>query len=162
MKNRGALEPQFFAQLLKGLGIKAENLSGKREDRKTWPALRQLFTKTFKSKSRSEWEKIFDDTDACCTPVLTQDELEDNGYDQRPIVTLRDSPGKAISEGDADTRPVYEGQGIGVEGNGWQSKGLAPGVGGEEVLARWMGWRRGRHYDVVGGGLVRLDKGSKL
>jgi alpha-methylacyl-CoA racemase len=161
-KYRGALEPQFFAQLLKGLRIKASDLSGPREDRTTWPALRYLFTKTFKSKSRSEWEKIFDNTDACCTPVLTQDELEDNSYDQRPIVTLRDSPAKAISEGDADTRPVCEGQGIGVEGEGWQSKGLAPGVGGEEVLAKWMGWRRGRQYDVVGGGLVRLDAGSKL
>jgi alpha-methylacyl-CoA racemase len=157
------LEPQFFAQLLKGLGIKTSDLSGPREDRTTWPALRHLFTNTFKSKSRSEWEKIFDDTDACCTPVLTQDELEDNSYDQRPIVTLKDSPAKAISEGDADTRPVCEGQGIGVEGDGWRSKGLSPGVGGEEVLARWMGWRKGRQYDVVGGGLVRLDTAtSKL
>jgi alpha-methylacyl-CoA racemase len=76
---------------------------------------------------------------------------------------LKDSPAKAISEGDADTRPVCEGQGIGVEGDGWRSKGLSPGVGGEEVLARWMGWRKGRQYDVVGGGLVRLDTAtSKL
>jgi alpha-methylacyl-CoA racemase len=156
------LEPQFFAQLLKGLGIKASDLPGPREDRATWPALRQLFTKAFKSKPRSEWEIIFDDTDACCTPVLTQDELEYGGYDQRPIVTLKGSPGKAIAEGDADMRPVCEGQGIGLEGSGWESKGLAPGVGGEEILARWMGWKRGRQYDVVGGGLVRLDKGLKL
>ncbi|KAH0018574.1 CoA-transferase family III, partial [Aureobasidium melanogenum] len=158
----GALEPQFFAQLLKGLGLKSSDLSGPREDRNTWPALRHLFTKTFKSRSRPEWEKIFDDTDACCTPVLTQDELEESGYDQRPIVTLKDSPGKAIAEGDADARLACQGQGIGVEGNGWQSNGLAPGVGGEEVLARWMGWSRGRQYDVVGGGLVRLGGGSKL
>ncbi|KAG9675091.1 CoA-transferase family III, partial [Aureobasidium melanogenum] len=158
----GALEPQFFAQLLKGLGLESSDLSGPREDRNTWPALRHLFTKTFKSKPRPEWEKIFDDTDACCTPVLTQDELEESGYDQRPIVTLKDSPGKAIAEGDADKRPACQGQGIGVEGNGWQSNGLAPGVGGEEVLARWMGWSRGRQYDVVGGGLVRLGGGSKL
>ncbi|KAG9646694.1 CoA-transferase family III, partial [Aureobasidium melanogenum] len=158
----GALEPQFFAQLLKGLGIKPSDLSGPREDRNTWPALRHLFTKTFQAKSRAEWEKIFDNTDACCTPVLAQDELEESGYDQRPIVTLKDSPGKAIAEGHADARPVCQGQGIGVEGNGWQSKGLAPGVGGEEVLARWMGWSRGRQYDVVDGGLVRLGGGSKL
>ncbi|KAH0000244.1 CoA-transferase family III, partial [Aureobasidium melanogenum] len=159
---KGALEPQFFAQLLKGLGIKPSDLPGPREDRNTWPALRHLFTKIFKTKSRSEWERIFDNTDACCTPVLTQDELEESGYDQRPIVTLKDSPGKAIAEGDADTRPACQGQGIGVEGSGWQSKGLAPGVGGEEVLARWMGWSRGRQYDVVDGGLVRLGGGSKL
>ncbi|KAG9966158.1 CoA-transferase family III, partial [Aureobasidium melanogenum] len=158
----GALEPQFFAQLLKGLGINPSDLSGPREDRNTWPALRRLFTETFKSKSRAEWEKIFDNTDACCTPVLAQDELEESGYDQRPIVTLKESPGKAIAGGDADKRPACQGQGIGVEGNGWESEGLAPGVGGEEVLARWMGWSRGRHYDVVDGGLVRLGTGSKL
>ncbi|KAI5241686.1 CoA-transferase family III [Aureobasidium subglaciale] len=158
----GALEPQFFAQLIRGLDIQTSNLTGPREDRRTWPALRNLFTKTFKSRARSEWEQIFDDTDACCTPVLTQDELENNGYDQRPIVTLKDSPSKAVSEGEADTRPAQEGQGIGVEGGGWQSRGLRPGVGGEDVLARWMGWRRGRQYDLVEGGLVRLGAGSKL
>ncbi|KAH0335677.1 CoA-transferase family III, partial [Aureobasidium melanogenum] len=158
----GALEPHFFTHLLKGLNIPLSSLSGPRDNRTTWPALRTLFTRTFKSKTRAEWEKIFDGTDACCTPVLTQDELEENGYDQRPIVTLRDSPGKAIAEGDADTRPACEGQGIGVQGNGWESKGLAPGVGGEEVLARWMGWSRGRQYDLVDGGLVRLGGGSKL
>ncbi|KAH0366487.1 CoA-transferase family III, partial [Aureobasidium melanogenum] len=158
----GALEPQFFAQLLKGLNLNPSSLPGPRDDRTTWPALRYLFTHTFKSKTRAEWEKIFNGTDACCTPVLTQDELESKGYDQRPIVTLTESPGKAIAEGDADTRPAWEGKGIGVEGSGWESKGLAPGVGGEEVLARWMGWRRGRQYDVVDGGLVRLSGGSKL
>ena len=96
--NSGALEPQFFAQLLKGLEIQEPNLSGKRDDRDTWPSLRHLFTQTFKTKTRAQWEEIFDNTDACCTPVLTQDELEETGYDQRPIVTLSDSPSKAISE----------------------------------------------------------------
>jgi hypothetical protein len=51
-------------------------------------------------------------------------------------VTLKDSPGKAIIEGEADTRPVYEGQGIGIKGNYCQSKGQAPGVGGEEIMDR--------------------------
>ncbi|KEQ95076.1 hypothetical protein AUEXF2481DRAFT_65703 [Aureobasidium subglaciale EXF-2481] len=158
----GALEPQFFARLIRGLEIQTSDLTGAREDRRTWPALRNLFVKTFKSRTRPEWEQVFDDTDACCTPVLTQDELENGGYDQRPIVTLKDSPAKAISEGEADTRPAHGGQGIGVDGDGWQSKGLKPGVGGEDVLARWMGWRRGRQYDLVDGGLVRLGAGSKL
>lgn len=156
------MEPQFFAALLKGLDIDPSSLPGPREDRSTWPYLRDLFTKIFKSKPRTDWEAVFDNTDACCTPVLSQQELEDDGFDQRPIVTLKDSPGKAISEGDADSRAASEGQGIGVEGGGWISKGLRPGVGGEEVLARWMGWRRGRQYDVVAGGLVKLGNGVRL
>ncbi|GAB7351032.1 hypothetical protein MBLNU459_g1517t3 [Dothideomycetes sp. NU459] len=154
----GALEPQFFAALLKGLQLAPSSLPGPREDRSTWPALRDLFTKVFLSKPRAEWEAVFDGTDACCTPVLTQQELQDAGYDQRPLVTLGDSPSRAISEGEAEGRPVAQGQGIGVEGGGWRSKGLAPGAGGEDLLARWMGWKRDRHYRVVGGGLQRLDK----
>lgn len=153
----GALEPQFFAALLKGLGMKGSDLPGKREDRRTWPALRELFERTFRSKTRGEWDGIFDGTDACVTPVLTQQELEEQDYDQRPLVTLSASPGRAVTEGEAEGRPVAEGQGIGVEGSGWVSKGLSPGVGGEEVLAQWMGWSRGRHYDVIKGGLQRLD-----
>ncbi|KAJ9629720.1 Isopenicillin N epimerase component 2 [Taxawa tesnikishii (nom. ined.)] len=81
----GCLEPQFYVAFLRGLGVDPESLPGKREDRSTWPYQRDLFTKIFKSRTRSEWESIFDGTDACCTPVLTQQELEKDGFDQRPI-----------------------------------------------------------------------------
>ncbi|KAL1586394.1 hypothetical protein WHR41_05154 [Cladosporium halotolerans] len=154
----GALEPQFFAALLKGMGIEAKRIGGKRDDRRTWPAMRELFRKTFKSRTRDEWEGIFDGTDACCTPVFEQAELEKAGFDQRPIVTLKSSPGYAIQDGEAEGRPAAEGQGIGIEGSGWTTKGLRPGAGGEEVLAQWMGWSRGRHYDVREGGLESVEK----
>ncbi|WPH03936.1 CoA-transferase family III [Acrodontium crateriforme] len=157
----GALEPQFFAALLKGLEIKTDSLGGDRMDRKTWPKQREIYTKRFKEKTRKEWEAIFDGTDACCTPVLTHDELEADGFDQRPIVTLRGSPGFAIAKGSAEQRPAAEGQGAGVEGEGWSTEGLRPGVGGEEVLAKWTGWKRGRHYQVKDGGLELVDQ-SKL
>lgn len=157
----GALEPQFFAALLKGLKIGEEQLGGKRDDRRTWSGMRELFTKTFKSKSRDEWEAIFDGTDACCTPVFGQRELENAGFDQRPIVTLSNSPGYAMQDGEAEERDVREGQGIGIEGNGWTSKGLSPGSGGEEVLAQWMGWSRGRQYEVKQGGLEFVGVGER-
>lgn len=157
----GALEPQFFRALLEGLGIGEEQLGGKREDRRTWPGMRELFTQTFKTKTRDEWEAIFDGTDACCTPVFAQSELEQSGFDQRPIVTLQSSPGYAIQDGEPEGRDVREGQGIGVEGNGWSSEGLRPGSCGEEVLAQWMGWRRGRHYEVREGGLEFVGRGGR-
>lgn len=159
---RGALEPQFFAALLKGLEIESSALQGPREDRDTWPSLKELFTRNFLSKDRAEWEAIFDGTDACCTPILTHQELEEGGYDQRPIVTLRDTPSRAISDAEPEGRPAAQGQGIGVDGEGWSSKGLRPGDGGEEILAQWMGWRRGRHYEMINGGLEKLDLGAKL
>ncbi len=32
------------------------------------------FARIFKGKTRADWEKVFDGTDACVTPVLTPDE----------------------------------------------------------------------------------------
>jgi alpha-methylacyl-CoA racemase len=157
----GALEPQFFAAFLKGLGVKESEIPGNRLDKSTWAQQKEIYTRKFKEKTRAEWEKIFDGTDACCTPVLTQAELEQGGLDQRPIVTLKNSPGHAIADGEAEGRPPAEGQGIGVEGNGWTEKGLSPGVGGEDVLAQWMGWSRGRQYELKAGGLVFIEKGSR-
>ena len=123
--------------------------------------MRGMFAARFGEKTRDEWEAIFDGTDACCTPVFEQGELEKAGFDQRPIVTLSDSPGYAIQDGEGEGRDAREGQGIGVEGNGWSSKGLSPGSGGEEVLAQWMGWSRGRHYEVKQGGLEFVGAGER-
>jgi alpha-methylacyl-CoA racemase len=153
-----ALEPQFFAALLKGLSLKPTDLAGPREDRSTWPALRYIFSKTFLSKTRAEWELIFDGTDACCTPVLTQRELEGAGFDQRPIVTLRSTPGLAISKSASKEKngnvKAAMGIGDGVDGEGWDTEGLAAGVGGEETLGEWVGWKKDEQYEVVDGGLL--------
>ena len=152
----GAIEPQFYAALLKGLGLKPGDLPGSRDRREDWPKLTDFFTNVFKQKTRDEWEVIFDGTDACCTPVFTNAELEAQGFDQRPAVTLTSTPGYAIQEGDSD-RPAAVGQGIGVGGSGWSERGLVPGTGGEETLSQWVGWTKGRQYDVESGGVVLKD-----
>ena len=156
----GAIEPQFYAALLKGLQLTPSDLPGDRTNRADWPALKSFFATTFKSKTRSEWEAIFDGTDACCTPVLTQAELEAQGFDQRPAVTLKSTPGFAIHEG-SQVRPATVGQGAGWEGSGWSVKGLKPGDGGKDTLAEWLGWSEGRQYVEEKGGLVWKD-GAKL
>lgn len=160
----GALEPQFFAELLKGLGISKSDIPN-RDDPNNWPLLRELFTETFKSKNRKEWEDIFDETDACCTPVLLNSELEIDGFDQRPPVTLKDSPGLALDNKSGEEKdPAIKsakGQGTGVAGQAWDEVGLSPGVGGEDVLGQWLGWKRGRQYELVKGGLVKREE-SKL
>ncbi|KAF2437021.1 CoA-transferase family III [Tothia fuscella] len=159
----GAIEPQFYAELIKGLGLDSSKIPD-RADTSNYPDLKTLFTKTFLSKTRSEWESIFDGTDACCTPVLSHEELESGGFDQRPPVTLRGSPGLAVTDGSAEESDIAiraaKGQGTGVEGAGWISHGLSPGAGGEEILQQWVGWKRGRQYDVVGGGLEKKEVGK--
>ena len=66
----GCLEPQFYAQFLKGLGLDGEDLPAQ-QDRSGWPRLRARFTEVIVSKPRDEWAAIFDGTDACVTPVLS-------------------------------------------------------------------------------------------
>jgi alpha-methylacyl-CoA racemase len=65
----GALEPQFYAALLHGLGLDGEELPGQL-DHDRWPELRARFTEIFKRKTRDEWTAVFAGTDACVTPVL--------------------------------------------------------------------------------------------
>jgi len=66
----GALEPQFYAALLRGLGLADAGLP-RQHDRERWPELRQRFAETFAGKSRAEWERVFAGTDACVSPVLS-------------------------------------------------------------------------------------------
>ncbi|MCR3718336.1 alpha-methylacyl-CoA racemase [Prauserella flava] len=75
----GALESQFYAQLLEGLGLAGEQLPDQ-NDRSGWPALRARFTQVFASRTRDEWAAVFDGTDACVTPVLTWGEVADHPH----------------------------------------------------------------------------------
>lgn len=64
----GAIEPQFFAQLVAGLGIELE---GDQNDPAAWPGHREAFAAAFATRTRDEWDEIFRDTDACVAPVLS-------------------------------------------------------------------------------------------
>lgn len=66
----GALEPQFYAQLLAGLGLTDAGLPDQ-YDQAGWPLLRARFTEIFAARTRDEWTAVFAGTDACVTPVLT-------------------------------------------------------------------------------------------
>ncbi|GAA1461070.1 CaiB/BaiF CoA transferase family protein [Williamsia maris] len=66
----GAIEPQFYAEMIKGLGLADADLPDQ-NDIARWPELKARFTETFASRTRDEWAAIFDGTDACTTPVLT-------------------------------------------------------------------------------------------
>jgi alpha-methylacyl-CoA racemase len=65
----GALEPQFYAALLDGLGLAGAGLPDQ-ADRGGWPRLRQVFTEVFARRTRDDWTAVFEGTDACVTPVL--------------------------------------------------------------------------------------------
>ncbi|TQN65569.1 Isopenicillin N epimerase component 2 [Colletotrichum shisoi] len=155
----GALEPQFFAALVGGLGLAGKGWEEDRFDRGRWGELRGLFTEIFKSRTRSEWEEVFDGTEACCTPVLEYHELEtDDGRegDQRPAVALVETPCLAVDG--SKTGDARRGQGPGVEGAGYAGVPLTPGEGGEEALEAWLGWKKGSEFEIRDGAWVLKEK----
>ncbi|MGJ6122759.1 CaiB/BaiF CoA-transferase family protein [Mycolicibacterium sp. Y3] len=70
----GAIEPQFYAELLAKLGLDQAELPGQ-NDMARWEELRTTFTEVFKTKTRDEWAQIFAGSDACATPVLAFGEV---------------------------------------------------------------------------------------
>ena len=74
----GALEPQFYAALLAGLGVAAAEAP--QFDMAGWPALHARFAEVFATRDRDEWAAHFAGTDACVTPVLTTAEAPDHPH----------------------------------------------------------------------------------
>lgn len=66
----GAIEPQFFAALLTGLGLSAGEVPGQL-DVASYPRMYEVFAQRFAGRTRDEWTTTFAGTDACVTPVLT-------------------------------------------------------------------------------------------
>ena len=75
----GAIEPQFFAELLAGLGLRVDEVPGQL-DLADYPRMHAIFTERFASRTRHEWTAIFAGTDACVTPVLTWAEAAENEH----------------------------------------------------------------------------------
>jgi alpha-methylacyl-CoA racemase len=72
----GSIETRFYEELLQKLGV--ADLG--QHDRKRWPEMRELFARTFKSKSRDEWCKVFEGSDACFAPVLSWSEARRDAH----------------------------------------------------------------------------------
>lgn len=83
----GALEPQFYDALLKGLQLDPEDVQQLCDIEKN----RELFTKVFKEKTQREWCKIFDTVDACVFPVLDWDEAPNHEHNKARNVFLDSS-----------------------------------------------------------------------
>jgi alpha-methylacyl-CoA racemase len=69
----GPNEPQFYALMLKELGLDKETLPGQ-TDRTHWPEMRARFAKIFKTKTREEWVAQLEQKDVCFAPVLSMRE----------------------------------------------------------------------------------------
>ena len=165
----GALEPQFFSQLLSGLELDESDILagaegrqedggesvGNRFDKEGWEFMRSVFAKKFREKTRDEWEKVFEGRDACVTPMRTMDELEeDEEWENRVPVHVR---GESEQENQKDDHPS--------DGIGWSSEGMDIGYQAEQVLRDWLGWEKEKDWTVDSNGAyvsVSRDGRSKL
>ncbi|KAF4077539.1 hypothetical protein AMELA_G00209260 [Ameiurus melas] len=89
----GAIEPQFYDQLIKGLGLDAASLPAQMSI-SDFPELRRTFTQVFAQKTQAEWSRIFDGTDACVTPVLPLDEAGSHPHNRERGSFLKDAQGE--------------------------------------------------------------------
>ncbi|WP_405965944.1 CaiB/BaiF CoA transferase family protein [Streptomyces sp. NBC_00723] len=118
----GALEPAFYAEFVRLLGLDAEDLPD-RADPRRWPELRAAFAARFGSDGRAAWTAVFEGTDACVAPVLS----------------LRE----------AARHPHLRARGTFTEEHGMVQPGLAPRFSRTPGALRLPPARPGAHHDEV-------------
>lgn len=83
----GALEPPFFAALVAGLDLDFDPTA--QYDRNRWPELGARLATAFASAPRDHWTAVFQDTDACVTPVLSFHEAAAHPHNQTRETLVR-------------------------------------------------------------------------
>lgn len=70
--NLATVEPQFYAELLRRLGLDGdERFARGQMNPRAWPVLADEFARLFATRTRAEWCELLEGTDACFAPVLT-------------------------------------------------------------------------------------------
>lgn len=118
----GAIEPQFYAELLARADAPKELAEGQL-DPKNWDDYAEKLAALFRTKTQAQWVALLEGTDACFAPVMPLDEAKDH--------------------------PHMKARGAFVEHGGLSHTAPAPRFGrtpgtirdsaedGEEVVARW-------------------------
>ncbi len=122
----GAIEPQFYAELIRRLGLEGEELPDQM-DREAWPRMKERFAALFATKTRKEWELIFEGSDACAAPVLSPVEAPDH-----PHMKARGTFTEVAGVIQPAPAPRFEGTPGAI-----RRPPPNPGQDGDEALADW-------------------------
>ena len=77
----GAIEPQFYAQLLRLLNL--DDIDPTLQyDARHWPQLKQRMATTIHKKTRAEWQSLLEGTDVCFAPVLSLTEAAEHPHNK--------------------------------------------------------------------------------
>ncbi|MCW3841338.1 CoA transferase [Micromonospora yasonensis] len=120
----GALEPQFYAELVRLTGFPLDGDEAvDRDDPANWPALRESWARLFRTRTRDEWAELLADSDACVTPVLDWAE--------------------------APEHPHLAARGVFVEHDGVEQPAPAPRFSATPTTVRRAAPRPGEHTDEL-------------
>lgn len=140
----GPLEPQFWAEFVRRLGLEGEEGFDERSrhDRRRWPALRERIAARLRERTRDDWCARFEGSDACVAPVLSMREAPahphnaargtfvptpDGGTQPAPAPRFAATPGELPPPGreiGADTEAVLREAGVPeAELRGWRAAG---------------------------------------
>ena len=117
----GALEPQFYAELLRRLEL--DPAQWPQHDKVQWPDQSARLAQVFAGRSRDEWAALFEGSDACVAPVLSLTE--------------------------APSHPHMAGRGTFVESGGVVQPGPAPRFSRTPGALTWPPVLPGQHTEVV-------------
>ncbi len=117
----GAIEPQFYAELIERIGAPQEFLASQ-HDKSLWPERSRRIEEIFRSQRQQDWCALLEGTDACFAPVLTLEEA--SGH---PQMVARET--YAIRHGHPHHRPAPRFSRSRAD--------LHEGGNGAELMARW-------------------------
>lgn len=126
----GALEPQFYAELIDRAGL-PDALKSEQNNKALWAARREVFARHFATQDRDTWAAVFEGSDACVAPVLTFQE--------------------------AATHPINTARGVFRDVDGVMQAAPAPRFSRSEVRAPDPPAAAGQHSDMILSELA-LDK----
>ncbi len=112
----GAIEPQFYAELLERLEIDPALLPPQ-HDRAAWAEAKDVIAARVATRTRDEWDRVFEGSDACYAPVLSADEAarHPHNLERQTFVEIADvvqpapAPRFSATPASTPTPPVHPG-----------------------------------------------------
>ncbi len=78
----GAIEPQFYAELLARTGLQDDEGFKDQRNAERWEDLTERLAAVFRAKTRDEWCGIMEGTDVCFAPILSITEVQNHPHNQ--------------------------------------------------------------------------------